>query len=432
MERDIDDPLEAAGKLTDPKYGIIKDIELALSIPSEPTLFSAVVHRSHPSELTDGYPLSPDEGGCSLNRKKAVVSGVGEAVERYCACIYRDTELRQDPYNEVSRALNPDKILNFHPAQLGTVGELTDGYCVDKISWIKGQQVTTGEEVWIPAQLAYLNYDRGEEPLIRNPISTGLAAGMDQRDALIAGSLEVLERDAFMIYYLTETQLPTVIPHNPPKNVDKLINRLEKAGLDWMLLDARTDVNVPIIIAILMAEEPPVVSVGAGASDTVASAVSDAIEEAIQYRLYQRSEMGSGTSPINLRNMCPHDILREARIMGWAHESAREHLQFWTESEQSISFKNMSQESNIQDSSKVLDIISDTFEHYIIKLTTDSVASTGFSVARAIIPEAHPLYLRESTPYLDTTRINTVLQSQGIGRQVKDPQELNDYPHPFS
>lgn len=430
----VEDALQASADLIDPTYGIIKDITVAQSLPDEPAIFTTKVKREHPDQLTDGYPLTPSEGGCALVQSQAVLSGIGEAVERYCACIYRNESLHQGTYQQLESALDPTRVTNFSTQQRRSETVPSPLYEHGaEIKWVKGERLEDGADVFVPAQLAFLNYDRGAEPFIRNPISTGLAAGMSRSAAIDRGALEVAERDAFMIYYLTKTKLPQIRLDTCTATdaIETLIERLERAGIDWHLLDARTDTGIPIVIAVLIADEVPAVTVSAAAHSTVTGAVQNALEEALQIRLYQRHLIEAGSEPVDLLAVDDEAIERDTRLLGWSREETAARLAFWTESPRSTTLSALRDAASTDDRRSAARI-GETFDQYVVDLTTRDVSQAGFEVVRVIAPTAQPLYLREATPYLDTTRLQSVPDAQGYETALQNAGTLNDYPHPFS
>jgi ribosomal protein S12 methylthiotransferase accessory factor len=433
VEHGTESALQVGPKLVSPRCGIIENIELALSLPDEPAIFNAVIERSHPEQLTDGHPLGPSEGGCSLEKNQAIKSAIGEAVERYCACIYRNEELKQAHVHELKETLDPSRIVNFSQEQINS-GSVPNPYPLEKgeFRWVRSERLGDGSEVYIPAQLVYLNYDRSGEPFVRNPISTGLAAGMDKENAIARGTLEVIERDAFMIYYLTQTELPQIELTEASEPIRKLVDRLDRAGIDWYLLDARTDAGVPIVIAVLIDDREPTVSVAAAAQTTANETVRAALEEALQIRLYQRHLIADDRSAIDLGEINDSSIVRETRLLGWAHEEAADKVDFWTESDRSITISEIRCESDLPELKKVPSAVESTFDQYVSDVTTPDMSRLGFSVVRVVAPEAQPLYLREGTPYLDETRLRSITRQRGYDPNNHGRKIPNGYPHPFS
>jgi ribosomal protein S12 methylthiotransferase accessory factor len=283
----------------------------------------------------------------------------------------------------------------------------------------------------VPAQLVYLNYDEPER-VIRAPISTGLAAGMDRRSAVRRGMLEVIERDAFMLYYLTKAALPQIAMEGATSEIRTITERLDRAGLDWVVLDARTDLDVPVVIAALVDDGPgPTASVAASAHSSAERAVRRALEEAIQTRLYQRHLLADGADPIDLSTLSIADIGRRERVLGWCHESVSEKLSFWTESDRTVSLDAISEQSDCRSDTELQQKANSALTFYISEITTRDISEVGFTVIRALAPSAQPLYLLESNRYWERTRLESVVTDSDHDLRCPPDDQLNDYPHPF-
>lgn len=433
MSDNIETALKAGEKLIDPDRGIIKDVKIATAPPDEPAMYDSNVIRNHPAQLSDGHEPEPSEGGCSMDKKKAIISAIGEAVERYSSCIYRKEALRQDTYGNIERALNPDRIVSFSSSQIkaGNVPEPLYEHG-DRLRWVEARHGGTDEMTHIPAQLAYLNYDSSGEPFLRNPISTGIAAGIVRSNAISRAALEVIERESFMIYYLTKTDLPHIELDDIEGPVTKLADELDRTGLDWYLLDARTDIGVPVVFSILVDDEVPTVTVAAAAHPKPEIAVNDALEEAIQIRLYQRHLINEGNPPIDFVEADREEIITDKRLLGWASQDASQNIDFWTNSDKRTSLSVVREETKSIRHRHVMEHLTDTMDAFFVDMTTRDINQAGFSVVRVVAPEAHPLYLREGTRYWDESRLESVPQERGYQPKAPRDAPLNDIPHPFA
>lgn len=425
--------LRAGKALVDERSGILQRVTLSPSPPDEPAIYNTTVERNSPDELTDGRSFDPTEGGCSLDPEQAVVSAIGEAIERYCASIYRRSELVHASFDDLEHALDPNRVVNFSTAQIASDGFnrvlYTHG---DELGWVEGVDETTGEETMLPGQLVYLTYEEPSDPFIRETISTGLAAGMTRSGAKTRAVLEVVERDAFMIYYLTRTPLPRIDVSGCGGDIQTITDRLDQAGLDWHVLDARTDHDVPTVVSVIIDESTePAVTVAASAARTIRDAVRGALEEAIQTRLYQRYHLENGAESVDLQTVATEDIDQDTRLLGWAHSNARTKLSFWTEADRIVPLSQIRSESNIDDSRSVIDTVSTEWDLYSVNITTRDVAQAGFVVVRAIAPAAQPLYLREVNRYWDESRLRTVPDAVGHPTDAPTDEPLTAYPHPF-
>ncbi|MBX0302703.1 YcaO-like family protein [Haloarcula salinisoli] len=425
-----DQTLQAGQALTDEAIGVFSGIRTGSSPPDEPRVHTAAVNRAHPTSLTDGVTVPPSEGGCALDPDAALASAIGEGVERYCAAIYRNSDLRESTYGALNSAIDPSSVVNFAPAQrdAGTVPSplYRDG---DEIRWVEGERLSDGTAVYVPAQLVYLSYDMRDVPFIRAPISTGLAAGLDREAAVRRGLLEIVERDAFMIHYLTRSPLPTLRVENRDGPVGRLLDRIGRAGLTWHLLDARTDIGIPVVIAVLVDPHgTPAVTVAASARPDARAAVQAALEEAIQTRLYQQ-HLGATSAPEGAPEGA--DIDRESRLRAWSEPGSAADLDFWTETDATMTLAELDAETAALDADGVRATVGQKWDVSVVDVTTRDVAETGFEVVRVVAPAAHPLYLRETRRYWEMSRLATVPVACGYREEPPTQSDLTGQPHPF-
>lgn len=423
--------VRAGRALVDPSVGVFERLRTGTAPADEPRLHTAAVDRSHPGALTDGVAVPPSEGGAALTPEAALAAAIGEGVERYSAAIYRNRDLRAATYDTLDGAVDPADVVTFAPEQraAGTVPQYEPG---DELQWVAGERLDDGTEVQVPAQLVYLSYDMRDQPFVRAPISTGLAAGFELAGAVRRDLLEVVERDAFVLYYLTESPLPTIRVPEREGSVGTLCDRLDRAGIDWYLLDARTDLGVPVVVAVLVDRHAtPEVSVAAAAAADARGAAQSALEEAIQTRLYQRHlRARSGARP-SLSALSPDEVGREERLLAWGERGAAAELGFWTDRDPATTLADVAAETAALDASDVVPTVTETWDVYTVDVTTRDVASAGFTVVRVLAPAAQPLYLHGAHRYWGGDRLATVPVSRGYVASPPTPTDLNDCPHPF-
>ncbi|MDS0258208.1 YcaO-like family protein [Haloarcula sp. S1CR25-12] len=431
---DATDRVVRAGRtLTDPSVGVFRRVRTGATPADEPRLHTAAVDRAHPAAMTDGVFVPPSEGGAALTPRAALTAAIGEGVERYSAAIYRDRDLREDAYGALDNAVDPADVVTFAPEQraAGTVPPA----CYergDELRWVAGERATDGTTVQVPAQLVYLSYDTRDRPFVRAPISTGLAAGLERAGAVRRGLLEVVERDAFMLYYLTESPLPSVRVPDRDGPVGTLCDRLDRAGIDWRLLDARTDLGIPVVVAVLVDRHGlPEVSVAAAAAVDASGAAQSALEEAIQTRRYQQHLRARTEERPSLSALSPAEVGREERLLAWSERGAAAELPAWTDTESTTTPAEIDAETGPLDASDVVPTVTDTWDVYTVDVTTRDVAAAGFTVVRVLAPAAQPLYLSGAHRYWGGDRLSTVPVDRGYSSASPAPTDLNDCPHPF-
>ncbi|MEA1931430.1 MAG: YcaO-like family protein [Euryarchaeota archaeon] len=416
-------------RIADPETGIITGVRRVPVPPGEPAIESYVVDREDFAPLTDGEAMAHNEGGCGFDREAALVATYGEAIERYCGCVYRADAFRTASYADLAEpALDPTAVVNFSPRQREAMD--TDGLCGvgDDLSWIGGENLATGATTHVPAQLVYLSYPTSAEPFIRNPISTGLAAGSSRAMAIRNAVCEIVERDAFMIWYLTETELPVIDPETAPPRIRRLVDRVTAHGLELSLLDATTDLGVPVAIAAIVdREHRPAVTVAAAGGPEATAVLESALEEVVQTRLW-------GVRQLDLEHsseISPEEITSYTeRGLFWATHDRIDDLDFWLDSDRATTVDEFAAD-DLTSNGVVDRVTAAGYDCYGVDVTTRDIAGLGFAVQRVIAPRLQPLYLLERLRYLGGDRLFEVPVEMGYRETQPTEAALNTVPHPF-
>ena len=144
-----------------------------------------------------------------------ILRTLGEALERFALMVYKGDNIVFTSAHELERKgekyVDLSKYPCFAEKQLKKWSFLANFTEKDKkkvIGWVKGVELLTGDEIWVPAQTVYLNYidvvsqrlikGGRPEPMYYPTTSSGAAAGTSLEDAIYKGLLELIERDAFM------------------------------------------------------------------------------------------------------------------------------------------------------------------------------------------------------------------------------------------
>lgn len=421
---------ERLQQIENPTTGIITGIRQVPVPPGEPAIESYVVDRAEFAPVTDGTPMAHNEGGCGFDREAALVATYGEAVERYCGCVYREESFRVASYADLDEpALDPTAVVNFSPRQRAAMGGV-ESLCGidDELSWTAGENLATGAKTHIPAQLVYLSYPTSAEPFVRNPISTGLAAGSSRAMAIRNGLCEVIERDAFMLWYLTETELPVIDPETAPPRLRRLVDRVTAHGLELILLDATTDLGVPVAIALVVdREHRPAVTVAAASGPDGTAVLESALEEVIQTRLWGVRQLDLEGSP----EIPPAEITSYTeRGLFWSTHDRLADLDFWIDSDRETTVDEFAADE--PSSKEIVDRVTAAgYDCYGVDVTTRDIAGLGFTVQRVIAPRLQPLYLLERLRYFGGQRLFEVPVEMDYCTTPPTEASLNTVPHPF-
>jgi ribosomal protein S12 methylthiotransferase accessory factor len=423
--------------LTDSRTGIIRGVDLIRLSESDPVAYIA---NAEPSDTTPLVGLQAANRGvaCSASAERAIVRACGESVERYCSAFFdTDSLLRAaDAELEASgRAYIPTE--RFYPfaawqyAQPGFPFAPTTGRTV---RWIEGTSAMSGRPALIPASCVYVPYlfDSDVEPFTHMPISTGLAAGRDVDQCIAKGMLEILERDALMIVWHGELEMPRLDPETCLGR-SPLIDDLLAAGLggsiDWFLNVLTLDVDVTIISAALIDRgSPPLTSFGISADPDPERALLLALEEAMLTRILvnrlDEAREERDPDPAAVQTLHAHLVAHAAS------PRLRERLGFLTNAPE-IAFGELLQQRTEAggERSVVERVAAAGLDAYWVDVTTEDVAEFGFHVIRTVMPGMQPLDNDHRYPHVGGSRRVTVPRALGLGTPTE--ATINPDPHPF-
>jgi ribosomal protein S12 methylthiotransferase accessory factor len=157
------------------------------------------------------------------------------------------------------------------------------------IDWVKGENLLTKEEVWIPASAAYIC-----SPSLYSDSSNGLASGNHIIEATLHGIYELIERDAIARLSVNgrlSLQGCQIIDLSTSDDliISELIDRIQSANLKLVLIWAESCIPIHTFWAVLLDKNPInpaiVVNMGYGTHLSFSVAATRAITEAVQSRL---------------------------------------------------------------------------------------------------------------------------------------------------
>jgi ribosomal protein S12 methylthiotransferase accessory factor len=249
--------------------------------------------------------LSVSQGkGASLVAAK--VSGIMESIEGYHAetldietrflshdelrIHHRTVDLQMLPVNR-ERPLPPDL----------------------KIPWVRGRDVMSGVDIWIPYEMVHLDYT---DAVVFNSgyflsDSNGLASGNCLIEAVNHGLCEVIERDGLTLWSLKDKRERDLCSLDLSSVDDPgcaaLIQKFKDQNIDVAVWDITSDIAVPAYCCkILQSGQGAGIrpAMGAGCHPCKAIALSRALTEAAQSRL----TFISGSRDDQLRDLYKHQL----------------------------------------------------------------------------------------------------------------------------
>lgn len=431
---DLIEPLRLAALLQ--KCGIIQRFGRGTNLCDEPHAKSwYAICNVETNHQTGGTNWESDSS--------ALYAALAEALERYIW--FTQTDYFVDPVRttlaEIEKKgpfIPPQRCVGFSEEQRALHAEraLRDDA---RYLWIKGISLVTGKHTYVPAQLISGAPREGplhtiEEPLIRWRTTNGLATWPTKTGARLAGILEVVERDAYMITWLNQISprrfnLSKLCDNNPV--LARIVDKCERYRLRIHALQMVTDAPTHAVLVVLedMSGFAPRFSIGLKAHRSLSHAIQKAIAEATRarrgYRLWsQAGNVWDMNTPV-------HEIGHRERLYYWGAPEHAKNLEFLI---QGSEIEEGPEEWHDQTEEEYLQYMlrwcaKKNFECVSVSLGTSASNPTHFHIEMVIVPELHPAYLTESTRVFGGTRLKEV--PLGLGYTPRN-EPFADAPHPFS
>lgn len=225
--------------------------------------------------------------GSDIDWEQAEFKAIMEALERHaCGVIPREQLVRSTARKLKDRALNPRKIVAYTRTQYRK-GLPFVPFSRDREYWWKSITVLPGGyEKYVPVECLY--YPVGHE-FSQNPYtatnSSGVAAGLTFEDALLRGIYEAIERDAFMVVWLSRASMPLIDQRTIPDDCQERARSLELLGYRMYFVDITLGL-APVVLAAGVSEKVrPSLVLGAASNYDVEKAVRKALSE-VEHQLY--------------------------------------------------------------------------------------------------------------------------------------------------
>ncbi|WP_227354464.1 YcaO-like family protein [Haladaptatus salinisoli] len=392
-ERPLDDAVARAEIALDERIGVVRSLGEVASFPV-PYYLATTCDTTGFSDAR----AAEKAAGVSAEWDEALMKALGEAMERYCAGVYRESEFAAARSAELGDAVPPTAFVR--PRGWAEPGN-------DELPWAAGRNLATGEPVHLPAEFVHFPPPTRR---FKPPITTGLGLGNSTTEALLSGLYEVIERDATMLaWYSTFEPLGLRVDD---AGFETLVTRARAESLDVTVLLVTQDVDVPVVAAAVHRDgDWPRFALGSGANldpDAAArSALAEALQNWTELKLMGREEAGDA----------------EGAIADYADfpEAARGFVTPET------TIPSASVEDAVPDGVAELETVvsraSEAFDVYGARLTTRDVESLGFEAVRVLAPEAQPLFTGE--PFFGE-RARTVPAE--LGFEPRPDREAHPYP----
>lgn len=407
--RSVDDVEAATGSALERAERAVDDRVGLIPIVGEQASFPAPYYVAELAD-TEGFSSAQaarHAGGIDLDWDSAFMRALGEALERYCAGVYQEAALSEDADGSTVE-------LSALPIAK------PDGEPVGR--WWPATDMHTEETVQLPMETVVFPPPADADI---DAITTGLGLGSSWTEALLAGVLEVIERDACMLgWYSTFEPLELAVDSSAYQTLER---RMAGEGLATTSLLVTQDIDVPVVTAVVHRrgadgrerfdipgtdpDDWPAFAVGSAAALDATSAAERALAEAVQ-------------NWVELREMGPERAEDEGAIAEFARFPRQ--ARSLVDAEATIDAADAGPDG-IESPADALDHCLSALESagltaYGARTTTRDVAALGFEGARVVVPAAQPLvqHRRHQTDRL-----------RNAPRELGFQPRLDRGPHPY-
>ena len=211
--------------------------------------------------------LRSKSAGKGSTPAQAEASALCEAIERYSGAFHGDEIRRRKRYADfviagAGEAIHPNDVQLFSDRQLDNAEQINArGHPYNivpahldaeaEIDWSPVWSLTEERHRWLPTSLLYgiPAEHRGRAEFISD--SNGCAAGNTLEEAIFQGFLELVERDAFAIWWYNRLCLPGVDLEGFGDDwLAAAPGHYRDLGRDMWVLDVTADLGIPVFVAL--------------------------------------------------------------------------------------------------------------------------------------------------------------------------------------
>lgn len=297
--------------LADTRAGVIRRILFydsdGYEAPTIPLCCTALIApHSHGNDRRTTYSGE----GKGATRDDAARSAIGEGIERYAASIWHPSTLTCASFKELgSRAFDPRWLVLYNDEQYARADFPFTRFDVERpILWTAGQWLDTNEEVQLPALATYMNFPTADTERFGQTTSNGLAAGVTFEDAALRALYELIERDAFMLFWLAQRPALRVAVDGSDVLTHQALREVERLGARIELYSIDVGTKHPTMVCLGFGDgySWPGVTIGLGTHADVDIALQRAVFEHGHYGSYMRRLMRNGE---HKKISCSEDVL---------------------------------------------------------------------------------------------------------------------------
>lgn len=193
---------------------------------------------------------------------QAKVSGLCEAIERYSGVFRGDEHRVLTSLTALGdRGIHQNSILQISDEQYANrawwngrdhkFSLVCEPFDTERtFEWSPVWSLTEERTKWLPTGHLYYSYPSEDSVFRFMPDSNGASTGASKEEAILQGFLELVERDAFGIWWYTMTKQPRVdLSTFDDPYVRAMERRVAEMGRELWVIDITTDLGIPVFVA---------------------------------------------------------------------------------------------------------------------------------------------------------------------------------------
>lgn len=282
--------------LADKRAGVLRHLRIfegdEQAADSLPICASADIASYHQAPFV--RPRLAGEGK-GATRAAAVRSAIGEGLERYSASLWDSSRLIRASLDELGgEAFDPRWLVLYDHAALAQPGFPYAEFSPEQpIDWVDGRWLDHGTPVRLPALATFMHFPVAAGEQFAQITSNGLAAGTTFAGAALSALYELIERDAFMLFWLARRPGLRIDPGGCDPVALRAMREAERLGaeVELYLLDAGTQHATVLCLGLGDGSSWPGATIGMAAHADIDVALTKAALEHGHYGAYVRRLM---------------------------------------------------------------------------------------------------------------------------------------------
>ncbi len=209
--------------------------------------------------------LRSKSAGKGSTREQSEVSALCEAVERYSGSYHHDEIRIHKTYSEMridDEAIHPNDVQLFSDSQLDNAESINaKGHLYNmvpprfdpnaKIDWTPMWSLSQQRHRYLPTSMLYSMAAEQRGPADLFADSNGCAAGNTMEEAILQGFYELVERDAFAIWWYNQLRMPAVdLDSFDDEFIASARSYYAEYERELWVLDVTADIGIPTFVAL--------------------------------------------------------------------------------------------------------------------------------------------------------------------------------------